>query len=99
VFTAKDGKEVCKVYKEYKEQIDIVLTDMGLPGTTGMDVFKSIKEIAPNVRVIFASGFFEPEVKSELLKDGAMGFIQKPCSMDEILRILREVLDKKALNR
>jgi DNA-binding NarL/FixJ family response regulator len=62
---------------------------------TGTDEFKKLKEIDPSVKVIFASGYFEPDVKSELLKEGANGFIQKPYEPDDILRIIRHVLDQK----
>jgi DNA-binding NtrC family response regulator len=93
VFTAQDGKEAIRVYKEHKEEINIVLTDMGLPAMIGTEVFKKLKELNPNVRVILASGFFEPDIKPELYKSGVKGFIQKPYSPDEVLRKLREVLD------
>jgi FixJ family two-component response regulator len=69
---------------------------MGLPVMTGTDEFKKLREIDPNVKVIFASGFFEPDIKSELQKDGDNGFIQKPYDPNDILRMIRQVLDKKA---
>ena len=95
VLAEQDGKEAIKVYEEHKHEIDIVITDMGLPGMTGTDLFSNLKKISQNVKVIFASGFFEPDVRSELYKAGAKGFIQKPYSPDEILKKLREVLDSK----
>jgi CheY-like chemotaxis protein len=95
VYAAKDGAEAVNMYKQHGQEIDIVLTDMGLPGMTGIDVFKKLKEINPKVNVIVASGFLEPKVRSELDKTGAKGFIQKPYSPDEVLRKLREILDKK----
>jgi CheY-like chemotaxis protein len=95
VFTAQDGKEAVEMFKQHQQEIDIVLTDMGLPGMTGVDAFKILKEIAPNVKVIFASGFFEPVIKSDLYIAGAKGFIQKPYSPGEILQKIREVLDTK----
>jgi DNA-binding NarL/FixJ family response regulator len=70
---------------------------MGLPGMTGADVFKKLREINSSANVVLASGFFEPEIKSELDKAGAKGFIQKPYSPDEVLRKIREVLDKKEI--
>jgi PAS domain S-box-containing protein len=93
VFTAQDGNEAIKVYKLHKNEIDIVLTDMGLPEMTGLDMFKKLKEVNINVKAVFASGYFEPDIKSEIMKAGAKGFVQKPYSHGEILRILRNVLD------
>jgi PAS domain S-box-containing protein len=96
VYTAIDGKEAVKLYRRHRQEIDLVITDMGLPGITGKDEFKKLKEINPGVKVILASGFFEPEMKLELSKAGAKGFIQKPYIPDDILRIIREVLDTKS---
>jgi two-component system, cell cycle sensor histidine kinase and response regulator CckA len=95
VFTALDGKVAVNIYGQHKQEIDIVITDMGLPGLTGAEEFKKLKEIDPDVTMICASGFFEPDVKSELRKAGVKGFIQKPYEPKEILKIIREVLDNK----
>jgi PAS domain S-box-containing protein len=94
VFPAKSGTEAIEIYKQHKQEIAVVLTDLGLPGMTGMDEFMKLKEITPAIKIIFASGFFEPDMKSELLKKGAKGFIQKPYTTDEVLRTLRKVLDE-----
>ncbi len=70
---------------------------MGLPGITGKDEFKILREMNSGVKVVLASGFFEPEMKVELLKAGANGFIQKPYIPNDILRIIRAVLDAKSV--
>ena len=67
---------------------------MGLPKLLGTDVFVMLKEINPDVKVIFASGFMSLETKSELLREGAKGFILKPYNLNEVLQIVREVLDE-----
>jgi DNA-binding NtrC family response regulator len=54
-----------------------------------------MKEINPDVKVVFASGFMSLETKSELLREGAKGFILKPYNLNEVLQIVREVLDEK----
>jgi CheY-like chemotaxis protein len=97
VYTVQNGKEAINVYKQNVKEIALTLTDMGLPGMTGADVFKKLREINSSANVVLASGFFEPEIKSELDKAGAKGFIQKPYSPDEVLRKIREVLDKKEI--
>jgi len=83
------------LYEQHKQKINLVITDMGLPGITGKDVFKKLREMNPGIKVVLASGFFEPEIKSELLTAEANGFIQKPYIPDDILRIIREALDTK----
>ncbi|RPI07138.1 MAG: PAS domain S-box protein [Ignavibacteriae bacterium] len=96
VFTAHDGIEAVNIYNEHRMEIDLVISDLGLPGMTGAEVFKKLKQINPEVKITLASGYIDPEIKSELLDAGAKEFIQKPYSPDDILRKVREVLDKKA---
>jgi two-component system, cell cycle sensor histidine kinase and response regulator CckA len=95
VYCARDGLKAIDIYRQHKGEISLILTDMGLPELTGVDEFKRLKEIDPSVKVVFASGFFAPDIKSELLKAGAKGFIQKPYQVNDILQIVREVLDNK----
>ncbi len=94
VFSAQDGKDAIKIYEQHKNEIDIVLSDLGLPGIAGCDMLRKLKEISPKIPVIFASGFFEPDLKSKLYNAGVKAFIQKPYSPDEVLKKLRETLDK-----
>jgi two-component system, cell cycle sensor histidine kinase and response regulator CckA len=95
ILKAGDGKQAIELYQQNQREIDLVVTDMGLPEVTGKDEFKELKKINPNVKVILASGFLEPETKTELLNAGAKSFIQKPYNAKAILRIIREVLDEK----
>ena len=95
VLRAQDGMEAISVYRKHQKRIALVVTDMGLPAMTGMDEFKQLKELNPFVKVLFTSGFFEPEIKTELQTAGAMGFIQKPYRHADVLRKIREAIDKK----
>ena len=94
VVTAEDGFEAIEKYMRLKEKIALVLTDIGLPRLDGATVFWALREINPGLRIILASGYLEPQLKSELLKAGAMEFVQKPYEADVILRKIREVLDR-----
>jgi PAS domain S-box-containing protein len=94
VYRAADGEEAIQMFTLHKKEIDLILSDVGLPKMNGVDEFKKLKEIDPTVKALLASGFFEPESKLELQRAGVMGFIQKPYVPQEILRKVREVLDK-----
>jgi CheY-like chemotaxis protein len=97
VYAAQDGPKAVEMYRIHHNEIALVVSDIGLPGMTGIDVFKTLKEMNPNVKLVFVSGFIEPDVKSRLLGAGAKGFIQKPYTPREILQGLRAVLDEKGL--
>ena len=96
VYVAADGEEALEVFVRHRDEIGLVLSDVGLPKMSGIDVFKKLKEIDPHVKVILASGFFEPDLKFSLHQLGAKGFIQKPYSNEDVLRKLREILDEKS---
>jgi CheY-like chemotaxis protein len=93
VLTATDGMAAIKVFSLNKEKIALVLTDIGLPKLDGAAVVLSLMEIDPNVKIILASGYLEPNLKSNLLRSGAKDFVQKPYSPGVVLRKIREVLD------
>jgi two-component system, cell cycle sensor histidine kinase and response regulator CckA len=92
VFAAKDGIEAVEMYKQHRKNISLVFTDIRLPGLNGREVFTKLKEMNPNVKVIFTSGIFT-DIKAALLKDGAKDFIQKPYKQEYVLQKIREVLD------
>ena len=98
VILATNGREAVDIYKKQYKDIALVLSDMGLPKLGGIEVYAMFKEINPNIKIIFASGFVSLETRSALLKEGAQGFIMKPYSIHEVLHMVREVLDNKGEN-
>lgn len=93
VLTASDGAEALDTYRRLKEEIDLVLTDIGLPKLSGWDVCKGILESNSRARVIVASGYIDPNQKSDLKDSGAKDFIHKPYLPEDVLRRVRAVLD------
>jgi PAS domain S-box-containing protein len=95
VLSAEDGLTAVKTYQERKNDIALVLTDLGLPNITGLEVCQRIKKINPKERIILATGFLDPEMKSEFLKAGIQHFLYKPYDLIKVLKAIREVLDGK----
>ena len=95
VLTAEDGMQGVEMYRSHQKEIAVVLSDLGLPLLSGQDVFRKIRELDPQAKVILASGFIDPETKAEMYKAGAKHFIQKPYSHDEVLQKIREVIDTR----
>ena len=94
VITAQDGIEAVNLFTQHKDSISLVLCDMGLPKLGGWEAFKIMKEIRPKMNVIFASGYLDPGLKAEILKGGARDFVQKPYDPIEIMKRIREVIDR-----
>jgi len=95
VITAGDGLQAVNTYKKRKNEIALVLTDLGLPKMTGMEECERIKKINPKARIIIASGYLAPEMKSEFLKAGIEHYLIKPYELLKVLKMVREVLDRK----
>jgi two-component system, cell cycle sensor histidine kinase and response regulator CckA len=94
VIIANDGFQGLELYRIHSDKISIILSDVGLPGLSGDDLLKRIHEINPDAKAIFASGFFDPEIRLQLSKYGVKHFLQKPYSLDEILWKIREAIDE-----
>lgn len=95
VLAAKDGQEGIEMYTEHVDTVSLVLTDMGLPRLGGWEMFMKMKALNPAVKAILASGYCDPNLKSQMVSEGAKDFIQKPYVADVVLRRIREVLDEK----
>ena len=93
VISAKNGEEAVDTYIKHREKIDLVVTDLGLPGLTGKDEIATLGRINPNVRIICASGYVPPSVENELLRAGAKAIVSKPYAPQELLQKVRTVLD------
>ncbi len=92
VLAAKDGAEAVEMFSAHKDEIGLVLCDLGLPKLGGREVFLRMKEMKPNVRAIVASGYLEPHVRSEILKAGVLDTIQKPYDFREMLVKIRSII-------
>jgi two-component system cell cycle sensor histidine kinase/response regulator CckA len=94
VLEAVDGMEAVEVFTAHKDEIGVVLTDLGLPRLGGWEAFLKMREINPELKGILASGFFNPDVKIEIIKSGAEDFIQKPYNSAQIVEMVRNLLNE-----
>ena len=85
MFAATDGAAAIDLYFEHKEEIDVVLLDLGLPKVAGLDVIHKLKEHNPAVKIIVATGYLEPELKSEIFRAGVNDCINKPYLVNDVL--------------
>jgi len=92
VIPAKDGMEAVELFALHRDDIGLVVCDLGLPRLGGQDAFMRMKEIKPSVRAIVASGYLEPTMRSEILKAGVLDTIQKPYDFREMLEKIRAVI-------
>jgi PAS domain S-box-containing protein len=95
VLTAIDGEEAIKTHAAHVEEIDLVLSDVGLPKLDGWEASKQMKEANPKLLVFLASGYLDQNLRTEIAKEGIRGFIEKPYRPNDILTRVREALDSR----
>ncbi|HVN47359.1 MAG TPA: PAS domain S-box protein [Bacteroidota bacterium] len=94
VLTAMNGKEALRLYQEHAPEIDLVLTDIGLPEMSGAELVAELQLIHAKAKIIVTSGFLEPDMKTELFNAGIKEFIPKPFQIPIMLQKIRTVLDQ-----
>jgi two-component system response regulator HydG len=77
--------------------IDLVLTDLKMPGLTGIELLRAIKAIPMDVDVILLTAFGTVEEAVSAMKDGAYDFITKPFRGEQLLKVVGKALERRAL--
>ena len=83
------GEEASALFVKHRP--DVVLMDMQLPGISGVEATARLRTAHPEARVLIFSTFARDEEVSAALKAGALGYLQKSASRDELLRAIRSV--------
>lgn len=92
VITADCGDDGVEQYRENAGEISAVLLDYSLPGGSGLEIFKRLREIDPGVRVLLTSGLMEEDIMKKALSLGIGSFIQKPYTVQELSVRINEVI-------
>lgn len=93
VVTAKSGEEAIATFQ--RENPDVTLLDIWMPGMDGIEVLRRIKGMAPDCQVIMISGHATISTAMAAVKLGAFDFIEKPISLDVLLVTVRRALDRQ----
>lgn len=94
VLPVKNGPDALDCFKANMEKIDMVILDMVMSGMSGGEVFDQLKEINTEVKVLLSSGYSMDGQAADILEKGCDGFIQKPFTLEQISKKIREILDK-----
>ena len=93
VLDVPNAKEALSVCTNYKDPIQVLITDVVMPGMGGLDLAKSARELRPRIAVVLVSGYTDRKVDTDVTAIGAK-FLQKPFSLDALARTVRTLLNK-----
>ena len=86
---AADGIQAMVIIK--KEKPDVVLLDMVMPNQDGLTTIPKIREVAPNTHILVVTAFAENDLVYQAIKAGALGYILKDATRDQLLQAIRDV--------
>ena len=96
VIEAKNGVEACLTATQQSYHVDLLLTDVVMPGMNGRELAQHLSVIKPNLRVLFMSGYLDDISVNSGMDPHRTTFLQKPFTPDLLLRTVRALLDSSA---
>jgi DNA-binding NtrC family response regulator len=91
IVAAENGREALSIFQ--KSKFNLVVTDMRMPGMTGIEVLQGVKKLSKDVPVILITAYGTVSTAVEAMKEGAAEFIMKPFSLDELEAVVERVLN------
>ena len=95
VIEARDGLQAIEAAGKYSGKIDLMVTDVVMPGMSGGQVAELLADSRREMKVLFVSGYAERVVQNHQILDAHTNFLQKPFALASLARKIREVLSKK----
>jgi two-component system, cell cycle sensor histidine kinase and response regulator CckA len=89
---AESPDDALRTCRQPEPAIDVVLTDLVMPGMNGTELWEQIRALRPSAKVVFMSGYTADVISRQGIQDGSLQFIQKPFSMSDLGRKLQKVI-------
>lgn len=97
VQVAKSGREACQMFDS--EHFDLVLTDLKMPGMSGIELLRQIRERSPETIVIFMTGYASLDSAIEAVREGAYDYLTKPFRIEELYIAVKNAVERIKLIR
>ncbi|MGE0042093.1 MAG: PAS domain S-box protein [Vicinamibacterales bacterium] len=94
VLTARHGQDALRVFREQADRVDLLLTDVVMPGMSGRELAETLRTTHPELRVLYQSGYTDDAVVRHGLLQAEVAFLQKPYTPWSLARKVRQVLDQ-----
>jgi len=92
VLEAADGRQALQLAREFSNAIDLVITDVIMPGVSGSALVAQLESCRPQIKSLFVSGYADDAIVRHGILNSNLAFLQKPFTVENLLRKIREVL-------
>jgi DNA-binding response OmpR family regulator len=93
VYQAFDGMAALETFTAHQDEIDLLVTDLGLPKLGGVELIAKVRRMKPSVKIIGASGFGRNNVREEVMLAGGDDFLPKPYVTSELVALAKKLLN------
>lgn len=97
VLEAESAAQAIEVAPKTDLPIQLLVTDVMMPGMTGVSLARTLIKDQPTLRVLFVSGYTDREVPRETVAETETAFLQKPMTIRELAKAVRELLDRDSV--
>jgi hypothetical protein len=94
IIEAVDGSDAIAKFLERRQDINLLILDVIMPKKNGKEVYEEIRKLRPGVKVLFTSGYSAEIIHTKGILEEGTDFISKPMQPDELLKKVRESLDR-----
>jgi len=95
VLTAESAKDALEAAR--KHRIEVVLTDLMMPGAGGLELLKALKEVAPDTEVVLMTAYGTVETAVQAMREGAYDFVEKPLKRMSIVKSVQKAAERQSL--
>ncbi len=93
LLVSENGRQALDIYEKHKDEIDLVILDVVMPGMGGLQCYRQLQNIDPQIRVLIITGFPNDRSTRKLLKEGAAAVIEKPFALDHFTRQIHLLIE------
>ncbi len=95
VLVARSAKQALELVRA--NRVDVMLTDLMMPGTTGLELLRAVKQVAADVEVVLMTAFGSVETAVTAMREGAYDFVEKPLKRASIVKSVRKAAERRKL--
>ena len=95
--SASNGSDAFRIL--VRELFDLVITDIRMPGLTGLDILPGIRKLQPEAPIIVITAFGSEEIHCRAMERGATAYLEKPLHFHELRTMIHEIISSKTKNR